>query len=228
MQVRASAHGQGGIPQYQLLMESEGEPVLEFESPVYQIAGSTLTDEVQWDLRAVNPGEADLRVSVNYEHTARCSDGSVVHSFTYASSPDVTISVAEKLAEDPTITLTPSETNVRIDCIFFDGAVSRTEADEYVQITDHGSSDQGITGWVLRDNGDNNQSFTFPGFILNSAATIRVYTNEVHPEWGGFSFGRGSSIWNNSEADTAILLDQEDQAVSAQTYDVGAPPGCNS
>ena len=40
----------------------------------------------------------------------------------------------------PIVTPTPTATNVVIDCIFFDGLVSRTEADEYVQITNRGAA----------------------------------------------------------------------------------------
>ena len=64
--------------------------------------------------------------------------------------------------------------------------------------------------------------FTFPSFELQPQASVRVYTNEEHPESGGFSFQRKSSIWNNSSPDEAALIDPNGQTVSFISY----PPGC--
>ena len=73
------------------------------------------------------------------------------------------------------------------------------------------------------DLNEKGQTFTFGGsHILDPGDRIRVYTNEYHPEWGGFSFGRGTSIWNNSNPDTAGLFNPAGALVSTRTY----PPGC--
>jgi len=43
----------------------------------------------------------------------------------------------------------------------------------------------------------------------------RVYTDELHPEWCGLSFGyRKSGVWNNYEPDAAVLFDGDGAAVS--------------
>ena len=118
--------------------------------------------------------------------------------------------------------------DLRIGCILFDGEVARSEADEYVQTTNHGAGSQDLEDWVLRDKNEPSQSFTFPSYALEPGATVRVYTDQEHREWGGFSFNRGSSIWNNRSADIAQLLDGEGNLVSELTYDVGSPPGCES
>lgn len=127
----------------------------------------------------------------------------------------------------PTVTPTPTPTppppgDVQIICIFYDGRVYRTESDEYVAIKNLGDAPQDLAGWKLKDISEGYPSFTFPHYILEPGQTIRVYTNEIHPEWGGFSFGRGSAIWNNTEPDTAALYDGEGQEVSRKSY----PPGC--
>ena len=51
-----------------------------------------------------------------------------------------------------------------------------------------------------------------------------MYTDEVHEEWGGFSFERATAIWNNDtdDPDTAGLYDQAGELVSTNGY----PPGC--
>ena len=83
-------------------------------------------------------------------------------------------------------------------------------------------------GWILRDRDDEHQVFSFPSYLLPAGATIRVYTDEVYEEWGGFSFERGSSVWNNRDADTAVLVNNLGQTVSEKSYDVDSPPGCSS
>ena len=106
----------------------------------------------------------------------------------------------------------PDVADVRIECIVYDGLVPSKESDEYVQITNFGTASQNLLGWTLEDADPddyaNGQKFSFTdSFVLEPGQSIRVYTNEVHPEWGGFSFGRGSGVWNNTTPDTALLLD---------------------
>ncbi|MCD6358886.1 MAG: lamin tail domain-containing protein, partial [Dehalococcoidia bacterium] len=107
---------------------------------------------------------------------------------------------------------------VRITDIFYDGVVPRVESDEYVEITNLGGQGQDVTGWVLKDISEGYPSFTFPSYILAPGVSIRVYTNEINPEWGGFSFGYGRAIWNNTDPDTAALYDAEGQEVSRRSY----------
>ena len=64
--------------------------------------------------------------------------------------------------------------------------------------------------------------FTLPAHDLQPQATVRIYTNKDHPEAGVFSFQRKSSIGNNSDPDTAALIDPSETVVSAKSY----PPGC--
>ena len=107
----------------------------------------------------------------------------------------------------------------------FDGEVPRSEADEYVQITNYGEGPQELVGWVLQDKTDRRQSFVFPEYTLVPGKTIRVYTKQVHEEWGGFSFDIGRAIWHNKEADTAELLDGSGEVVSSKSYDVKQSSG---
>ena len=123
----------------------------------------------------------------------------------------------------PTIVVTSNGTpNLFIDCIFYDGVVPRTESDEYVQIVNAAGTSAELSEWSLKDVADGSPIFTFPSYTIAPDETIRVYTNEVHSESGGFSFGRGSSIWANSEPDTAALFNAQGQEVSRKSY----PPSC--
>ena len=109
-----------------------------------------------------------------------------------------------------------------IECIFFDGVIPRIESDEYVQITNVGPNPVPLANWSIQDVSDGSPTFTFPAYSILPEERVRVYTNEVHQESGGFSLQRGSSIWNNSNPDTAGLFDSQGSQVSTHTY----PPGC--
>jgi len=108
--------------------------------------------------------------------------------------------------------------NVEITYIFYDGLVARVESDEYVEITNLGDQPQELTGCMLIDISDEYPSFIFPSCILTPGKSIRVYTNEYHPEWGGFSFEYSQAIWNNSEPDVAVLYDSQGKEVSRKSY----------
>lgn len=108
--------------------------------------------------------------------------------------------------------------NVQITYIFYDGIVPRTESDEYVEITNLGDTSQDLKGWVLKDISEGYPSLTFPTYILQPGQSIRVYTNEIHAEYGGFSFRSGKAVWNNSSPDTAVLKNAQGQVVSRKSY----------
>ena len=91
-----------------------------------------------------------------------------------------------------------------------------------MQIANLESVSVNLEGWRLVDISDETPEFTFSSHILIPGGRIRVYTNQVHVEWGGFSFGRGSSIWNNSIPDMAGLFNNQGIQVSTKSY----PPGC--
>ena len=116
----------------------------------------------------------------------------------------------------------PPKQLVVIECIFYDGLMYKTEADEYVQIANIGDTPVDLGGWRLRDISDGSPSFTFPSYILEPGERIRVYTNEHHPEWGGFSFGYGRAVWNNSDPDVAAVFNSKGEEVSRSSY----PPSC--
>jgi len=112
--------------------------------------------------------------------------------------------------------------DIRIKCIFYEGELPK-ENDEYVEIKNLGDVPQDLTGWILKNISDDGPSFPFPPYILQPGASIRVYTDEVHPEWGGFSFDYERGIWSNEEPDWAALYNAQGQEVSRKSY----PPGCS-
>ena len=116
--------------------------------------------------------------------------------------------------------LSKATPNVRIKRIFSDGSVQSTETDEYIAIVNDGLVDIDISGWKIHA-ANRNQEFFFPtGTVLKKGAEcgqFRVYTNEVHPESGGFSFGSKRSVWNN-KADEGRLYDAQGNLMSSYAY----------
>ncbi|KDN84631.1 lamin tail domain-containing protein [Kitasatospora cheerisanensis] len=107
--------------------------------------------------------------------------------------------------------------DVTITEVCHKGEVKYTQADEYVEIVNRGTAHADISGWILYAD-DPGQHFTFPpGTTLKAGRRIRVYTDEVHPEWGGYSFGSGRAIWHD-KGDTAHLLDTDETVVSTYSY----------
>lgn len=92
-----------------------------------------------------------------------------------------------------------------IQTIYYDGQVYRVESDEYVVIANLGTAPINLGGWRINA-GDPGQDFYFPSVELAPSQSVRVYTNEQHPDSGGFSFGRGQAIWNN-KGDCGYLFD---------------------
>ena len=99
--------------------------------------------------------------------------------------------------------------------IFYDGRKS-TEPDEFVELINKGTGPVDITDWELQDTTGKTE-YKWESYILQPGATIRVYTNEVHQDSGGFSFQAGRAIWNNS-GDVAELYDSDGQLVSRYAY----------
>ena len=123
----------------------------------------------------------------------------------------------------PTPTRTPTPTNtpppgttgdIRITYIFYDGAGSK-EPDEYVRIRNYDTRSIQLNGWTLRD--EANHVFTFPSHVMVPGQECRIYTNEYHAEWCGFSYGSSSAIWNNG-GDCAYLRNSVGTLIDTYCY----------
>ncbi|WP_281560265.1 lamin tail domain-containing protein [Thalassomonas sp. RHCl1] len=105
---------------------------------------------------------------------------------------------------------------VEIANICFDGKEKYTEADEYAELANLSSGWLDLSGWQL--SAGKEQNFTFPeGAVLKPNAKIRVYTNHVDQESGGFSFNSPRAIWNN-KGDTGKLFDYKGNIVCEYSY----------
>lgn len=104
---------------------------------------------------------------------------------------------------------------VQIMGVHADGTGS-IEPDEYVEIKNTGSEPVDITDWVLQD-ATGKDLYKWENYTMQPGAAIRVYTNETHPESGGFNLHSGRPVWNNS-GDIAELYDVDKQLISRYAY----------
>ncbi|MFN6463663.1 MAG: lamin tail domain-containing protein [Nostoc sp. DedVER02] len=108
---------------------------------------------------------------------------------------------------------------VEVTNVVYKNQVKRTQSDEYVEITNHEKTPIDVSGWQIASGVGRNKAFTFPeGTKLVPGQSVRVYTNEIHPESGGFSCGSGVSLWKDS-GDEVRLLDAQGNVVSGLAYD---------
>jgi hypothetical protein len=139
-----------------------------------------------------------VRTFVSPENGANSAD--IVAIFARAGRPDVVITTVRNR-----------------------GDVKYTQADEYVEIVNRGTVAANISGWTLGAD-DAGQDFEFPpGTVLQPGQRIRIYTNQHHPEWGGFSYGSGRPIWND-KGDRAALRGPDGEVVSEYGYGSRALP----
>ncbi|MER5768126.1 lamin tail domain-containing protein [Streptomyces sp. NPDC001985] len=96
------------------------------------------------------------------------------------------------------------------------GNIARTQSDEYVEILNRSVYQVNLDGWTV-DAGDEGQNLALPSAILWPGRRIRIHTNEIHPEWGGFSFHSKRAIWND-KGDTATLRTPSGTVASEYRY----------
>jgi micrococcal nuclease len=136
-----------------------------------------------------------------------------VQAATPAESPSPT---EPRPTAEPTSTPKIVPGDIEIIDIHYDGSVGEDECDEYAEVTNFSRSPVSIEGWRLNA-GDLRQVFVFPDFDLQPGQSCRVYTNEVHQQTCGFSFGLGHEIWDNG-GECGHLYDSAGNEVSRYCY----------
>jgi endonuclease/exonuclease/phosphatase family metal-dependent hydrolase len=105
---------------------------------------------------------------------------------------------------------------VVISTIFYDGIVPDVESDEYIELLNQGAAPVNLSGWRINA-GDEGQDFWLAEYPLAPGGRVRIYTNEVHSETGGLSFGSGKPVWLN-KGDCGYLFDPAGAMVSEHCY----------
>jgi hypothetical protein len=112
------------------------------------------------------------------------------------------------LIEDGLAVAHANEQPVEIDTIELPG-------DTVIELVCGG--DEGIGERAALNADDTGQDFFFSDFVLQPGQSCRIYTNEHHPESGGFSFGSGKALWANS-GECGHLFDASGAEVSTYCY----------
>ena len=84
--------------------------------------------------------------------------------------------------------------------------------DEWIEITNKGSSPVSLGGWKIEDEGSKH-IYTFPSYTLNAGSTVTVYTGKGINTGTELYWQLGSPIWNN-DGDTAYFYDSSGRLVS--------------
>ena len=84
--------------------------------------------------------------------------------------------------------------------------------DEWVKISNTGSSPVSLTGWKIEDEG-RKHTYTFPSYTLDSGSTVTVYTEKGTDSATELYWQLDDPIWNN-DGDTAYLYDNGGKLVS--------------
>lgn len=95
------------------------------------------------------------------------------------------------LTRSPTPTRTEPPPSVRMAFIDF---LPVPELNEHVRLENFGAGANTLTGWTLCD--DDGNCFTFPGFVLNAGAQVRVWTGFGANDADDLYWNRGEQVWD--------------------------------
>jgi len=153
--------------------------------------------------------------------TSLGSSSSFLAAATTTSAPANPATTAAKIAPAAASTNVAAGSGVTITDIFYDGVVPKTESDEYVVVSNQSKSTVDISKYYIyvATTGTQGPTFYFPkdASLLKPGASVRVYTNEIHKESGGYSFGSGKAIWSNNGG-LAVLKDANGKKIAEYKY----------
>lgn len=197
-------------------------PSADVAVPMVQLATTNLMST-----SAALPSEREL-LAMSESFASSPLSLSVATTVTSAPAAATTATTAPATATPTPAAATTQEGSpaVYIADINYDGKVPKTESDEYVVVTNGSKSPVDLSGYYIYvfTSGTQGPTFTFPkDSILKPSSSVRVYTNEIHKETGGYSFGSGKAIWNN-RGGLAVIRDSEGGKVGEFRYKAPALP----
>lgn len=99
--------------------------------------------------------------------------------------------------------------------LIYDPPVGRDQDGEMAFVQNLGAAPVDLTGWQLADIA--NHIFTFPEYVLQPSATVRVHICNGEPAPDILYWGHCSAVWNN-DGDTLTLYDATGRAVNVYSY----------
>lgn len=121
----------------------------------------------------------------------------------------------------PTVTPTPLPPDVRIEpppCSNFKGGTPQDPTGEYVCFKNYDWRPIDMTGWKVQDSQRKEQyTYTFPLFVLNPGATVKLHSGYGQNTATDLYWCRGGLIWNNTH-DTVYLFDASWREIHRYSY----------
>lgn len=152
--------------------------------------------------------------------TAATAPATTAKPTTTATTATATAPAAAAAAAAKSSTNVAKGAGISIADIFFDGKVPKTEADEYVVIQNSSKNNLDVSGYILypATSGTQGSTFKFPkGSTIKANSSVKVYTNEIHKESGGYSWGSGKALWSN-KGGLAVLKDNSGKKLGEYKY----------
>ncbi len=121
-----------------------------------------------------------------------------------------------------TMALGAAESGVAITAANFEATSPEEDNlnEEWVEISNLGTSDVSMTGWTLED--EENNTYSFPDVSLAAGASVKVHSGAGTDTAEDLFWNSSSPVWNN-DGDTATLKDAAGNVVSR--YPGEAAPG---
>jgi len=114
----------------------------------------------------------------------------------------------------PTLTTTEGSNSVYISTLYV-GAPHETKNQEYVQITNTGTSSVNLNDWTITDEGEKHV-YTFPPYTLSAGSTVTLISGLGTNNASSLYWNKDIFIWNN-EGDTAYLHNTQGTLVSQKS-----------
>jgi len=136
------------------------------------------------------------------------------------TEPDAYLPFVAKPMPTPTVTPTatplPLIRDVRVEgpCSSFKGGSTRDPNGEYVCFKNYDTQTADMTRWLVRDAAAH--TYTFPSFVLNPGATVKLHSGPGSNTATDLYWGRGL-VWNNDH-DTVYLYDAFGRPVNMYVY----------
>jgi len=164
----------------------------------------------------------DTAYGLTDEETKAVSDHYPVYATFVASGGAASVIVTETATPAPTTvvktttatpkptTKAPTPTVTAASGVYVSGL---SLSDEWVKITNRGSSSVSLTGWKIQDE-EAKHTYTFPSFSLAAGATVTLHTGDGTNTATELYWGSGRPIWNN-DGDTASLYNANGKLVDS-------------
>jgi hypothetical protein len=138
------------------------------------------------------------------------------------ANPSLTPTITPSTTPTLTPTSSPTPTATPDNAILIEEIVnsdSMDPFDEYISIRNYKSSSVTLTGWFIRDDGENRYDFP-EGFIITGNKTVRIWTKEGGDTDTDLFWGSPVEVWNDVQ-DCAYLRDDsegENELVDVYCY----------